>query len=62
MVRHQPVLVDGLPGYISWRADGTARSVMSFAVTGDRVTAVALLVDPARLAVLRPDTVGGGAG
>ncbi|WP_433666249.1 sigma-70 family RNA polymerase sigma factor [Nocardia sp. CA-136227] len=54
VVRHQPVLVDGLPGYISWRADGTAQSVMSFTVTGDRVTAIALLVDPARLAALRP--------
>ncbi|MGW2660174.1 sigma-70 family RNA polymerase sigma factor [Nocardia tengchongensis] len=55
VTRHQPVLVDGLPGYISWRADATPQSVMSFRTDGHRVTAIALLVDPARLSALGLD-------
>ncbi|MFE3258744.1 sigma-70 family RNA polymerase sigma factor [Nocardia sp. NPDC059091] len=52
VTRHQPVLVDNLPGYISWREDGTPLSVMSLAVAGHRITAITLLADPHRLAAM----------
>ncbi|MFJ1455167.1 sigma-70 family RNA polymerase sigma factor [Nocardia sp. N2S4-5] len=54
--RHRAVLVDGLPGYVSWREDGTPLSIISFAVTGGRIAAITIIVDPARLRAMRlPD-------
>ncbi|MEW9548012.1 sigma-70 family RNA polymerase sigma factor [Nonomuraea sp. NPDC050783] len=50
VARHQAVLVNGLPGYVSWREDGTPLSLISFTVTGDRITAITIVADPARLA------------
>ncbi|MEU4233847.1 hypothetical protein AB0F17_57045 [Nonomuraea sp. NPDC026600] len=56
VARHQAVLVNGLPGYVSWREDGTPLSIISFTVTDDRITAIAIVADPARLASMRlPD-------
>ncbi|MGW4247327.1 sigma-70 family RNA polymerase sigma factor [Nocardia sp. NPDC004722] len=52
VTRHQRVLVDGLPGYVSWREDATPLSVMSFTVADNRIAAIHLIVDPARLAAL----------
>ncbi|MBB5912496.1 RNA polymerase sigma-70 factor (ECF subfamily) [Nocardia transvalensis] len=52
VAHHQAVLVDGRPGYISWRENGTPLSIISFTVTNHRITAIAILVDPARLAPL----------
>ncbi|MBF9070718.1 sigma-70 family RNA polymerase sigma factor [Streptacidiphilus fuscans] len=48
--RGQAVLVNGLPGVITWHEDGTPRSVMAFTVEGDRITAVIGVADPAKLA------------
>ncbi|MCK2238734.1 MULTISPECIES: sigma-70 family RNA polymerase sigma factor [unclassified Crossiella] len=60
VARHQAVLVNGLPGYVSWREDGTPLSLISFTVADGRIIAIAILVDPARLAALRlPDSGGG---
>jgi RNA polymerase sigma-70 factor (ECF subfamily) len=57
VARHQAVLVNGLPGYVSWRADGTPLSVVSFTVADGRIAAIAILADPARLASMRlPDS------
>ncbi|MGV9837774.1 sigma-70 family RNA polymerase sigma factor [Nocardia niigatensis] len=52
ITHHQPVLVDNLPGYISWHEDGTPLSVISLTVAGNRVTAITLLADPIRLAAM----------
>ncbi|WP_329213981.1 sigma-70 family RNA polymerase sigma factor [Streptomyces sp. NBC_00683] len=48
--RGREVLVSGLPGIVSWREDGTPLSVMAFTVVGGRITAIAVVTDPARLA------------
>ncbi|MBN6053641.1 sigma-70 family RNA polymerase sigma factor [Nonomuraea sp. RK-328] len=56
VARHRAVLVNGLPGFVSWREDGTPLSIISFTVTDDRIAAIAILADPARLASMRlPD-------
>ncbi|MEU8358754.1 sigma-70 family RNA polymerase sigma factor [Nonomuraea sp. NPDC048882] len=52
--RMREVLVDGLPGFMSWRADGTPLSILYFTVTGDRITAITALTDGARLAAMNP--------
>ncbi|MVU80305.1 sigma-70 family RNA polymerase sigma factor [Nocardia sp. ET3-3] len=52
IARHQPVLVGGLPGYISWREDGTPLSLISFTVAHNRIAAVTIVVDPAELELL----------
>ncbi|MBB4912980.1 sigma-70 family RNA polymerase sigma factor [Streptosporangium saharense] len=44
------VLVNGLPGVIAWREDGTPFSVLAFTVTEGRITAITAIVDPAKLA------------
>ncbi|TVT24155.1 sigma-70 family RNA polymerase sigma factor [Amycolatopsis rhizosphaerae] len=46
------VLVGGRPGIVSWREDGTPLSVISFTVTDGRITTIALVTDPARLALM----------
>ncbi|MGW5720861.1 sigma-70 family RNA polymerase sigma factor [Amycolatopsis sp. NPDC003865] len=49
----QEVLVGGLPGVVAWHADGTPMSVVAFTVTGGRITGIAAVADPARLASMR---------
>lgn len=49
-VRGRAVLVNGLPGIVAWREDGTPLSLVAFTVVGDRIAAIRVLVDPARLA------------
>lgn len=44
------VLVNGLPGVIAWREDGTPFSVLAFTVTEGRITVITAIVDPAKLA------------
>jgi len=46
------VLVNGLPGIVSWREDGTPLSVMAFTVIDGRIADIAAVTDPARLAVM----------
>jgi hypothetical protein len=56
--RGRAVLVDGRPGIVSWREDGTPMSVMAFTVLGGRITGIAVVADPARLASMDlPDPV-----
>jgi len=50
--RGRAALVDGLPGVISWREDGTPLSVLAFTVVDGWITAIAAVVDPARLALM----------
>ena len=46
------VLVGGLPGIMSWHADGTPLSVLAFTVVDGRITGVTVVIDPARLALM----------
>jgi RNA polymerase sigma factor (sigma-70 family) len=48
--RQRAVLVNGLPGYVSWREDGTPLSVIAFTVVDGRIAGIAAVTDPARLA------------
>ncbi|MCK2215325.1 RNA polymerase subunit sigma-70 [Actinomadura sp. ATCC 31491] len=50
VARQRPVLVNGVPGHMSWRSDGTPLSVIAFTVAGGRITDIHLIVDPAKLA------------
>ncbi|MBB5897865.1 sigma-70 family RNA polymerase sigma factor [Kutzneria kofuensis] len=47
--RGRAVLVDGRPGIVSWREDGSPLSVVSFTVVDGRVAGIAILTDPVRL-------------
>ncbi|MEV4005532.1 sigma-70 family RNA polymerase sigma factor [Actinomadura sp. NPDC049753] len=51
--RHRPVLVNGVPGHMSWRADGTPLSVIAFTVAQGRITGIHIVVDPATLASIQ---------
>ncbi len=46
------VRVNGLPGIVSWREDGTPLSVLAFTVVDGRITDITVVVDPARLALM----------
>ncbi|GAB2941675.1 hypothetical protein GCM10027203_49800 [Nonomuraea fastidiosa] len=48
----RPVLVDGRPGVVAWRADGRPLSLLAFSVAGGRITAISIVTDPERLARL----------
>ncbi|MBM7173025.1 sigma-70 family RNA polymerase sigma factor [Streptomyces sp. G44] len=50
--RGRPAFVNGLPGVISWREDGAPLSVVAFDVVDGRITAITVVVDPAKLALL----------
>ncbi|MYY09634.1 sigma-70 family RNA polymerase sigma factor [Streptomyces sp. SID4919] len=45
-------LVNGRPGIVSWRGDGAPLSVVAFTVVEGRITAIAVVTDPARLALM----------
>ncbi|MET7462986.1 sigma-70 family RNA polymerase sigma factor [Nonomuraea sp. NPDC005501] len=53
VARQRPVLVNGVPGHMSWRPDGTPLSVIAFTVTEGRITAIHIIVDPAKLASIQ---------
>ncbi|MFI9550833.1 sigma-70 family RNA polymerase sigma factor [Nonomuraea endophytica] len=46
------VLVNGLPGVVSWREDGAPLSVIAFTVVEGRITGITIVTDPARLAAM----------
>ncbi|MGN9844370.1 sigma-70 family RNA polymerase sigma factor [Nonomuraea sp. H19] len=48
--RGRAVLVNGLPGFVSWREDGAPLSVLAFTVVDGRIAGIAVVIDPARLA------------
>ncbi|WP_086563562.1 sigma-70 family RNA polymerase sigma factor [Streptomyces africanus] len=50
--RGRAVLVNGLPGYVSWHEDGTPLAVLAFTVVDDRITGLTIVNDPARLALM----------
>ncbi|MFC4015065.1 sigma-70 family RNA polymerase sigma factor [Nonomuraea purpurea] len=44
------VLVNGLPGIISWREDGTPLAILAFTVVDDRIAGIMAVADPVKLA------------
>ncbi|WP_406858911.1 sigma-70 family RNA polymerase sigma factor [Streptomyces sp. HUAS MG47] len=50
--RHRSVLVNGVPGHMSWRADGTPLSVAAFTVSEGRIVDIHIIVDPVGLAAI----------
>jgi RNA polymerase sigma factor (sigma-70 family) len=50
--RGRAVLVNRRPGIMWWREDGVPLALMTFTVVEDRITEIALVVDPGRLASL----------
>ncbi|MGW5000719.1 sigma-70 family RNA polymerase sigma factor [Streptomyces hydrogenans] len=50
--RGRAVRVNGSPGQMSWRPDGTPLSLIAFTVTDGRIAAIHIVVDPARLAAI----------
>ncbi|MGW6496025.1 sigma-70 family RNA polymerase sigma factor [Nonomuraea angiospora] len=50
VTRGQAVLLNGLPGLVSWREDGTPFSAIAFTVVEGRIAGIAVVTDPARLA------------
>jgi RNA polymerase sigma-70 factor (ECF subfamily) len=56
VAQRQAVLVNGLPGYVSWREDATPLSIISFMVADGRIAVIAIVADPASSACRRtPD-------
>ncbi|MEU6393858.1 sigma-70 family RNA polymerase sigma factor [Streptomyces sp. NPDC046939] len=56
--RGRPVLVNGLPGVVSWNEEGQPLSVLAFTVSDGRITRISAVVDPAKLALVDlPDPV-----
>ncbi|TDC96646.1 sigma-70 family RNA polymerase sigma factor [Nonomuraea deserti] len=51
-VRYRAVLVNGLPGIVSWREDGTPLSVLAFTVADGRIAGITVLADRTRLAAM----------
>ena len=45
----RPVLVDGVTGVVSWSAEGTPMSLMTFLVEDGRIVEITSLADPSRL-------------
>jgi RNA polymerase sigma factor (sigma-70 family) len=50
--RGRAVLVNGVPGIVSWREDGSPLSVLAFTVVNGRITGIAAVANPARLATM----------
>lgn len=50
VAHHRRVLLNGVPGQMSWRADGTPLSVTAFTVAEGRITGIRIVIDPAKLA------------
>ncbi|MGX1267497.1 sigma-70 family RNA polymerase sigma factor [Streptomyces phaeoluteigriseus] len=44
------VLVNGLPGIVSWHEDGTPLSVVAFTVAHGRISDITVVIDPVKLA------------
>ncbi|WP_327588375.1 sigma-70 family RNA polymerase sigma factor [Nonomuraea sp. NBC_00507] len=53
VARQRPVLVNGIPGHMSWRPDGTPLSVIAFTVTEGRIAGIHIVIDPAKLASIQ---------
>ncbi|MEX0171466.1 sigma-70 family RNA polymerase sigma factor [Streptomyces sp. LMG1-1-1.1] len=50
VARQRPVLVNGVPGHMTWGPDGIPLSIIVFTVNAGRITGIHIVVDPAKLA------------
>ncbi|MFD8289583.1 sigma-70 family RNA polymerase sigma factor [Streptomyces lavendulae] len=50
IARQRPVLVNGIPGHMSWGPDGRPLSAIAFTIAEGRITGIHIVVDPAKLA------------
>lgn len=50
--RLRAVLVNGRPGVVTWREDGTPLAVVAFSIAESRITAITVVSDPVMLASL----------
>ncbi|GIF62452.1 DNA-directed RNA polymerase sigma-70 factor [Asanoa ishikariensis] len=50
--RGRGVLVNGRPGFLAWRADGSPLTLLAFVVADGKITAITTISNPARLAAL----------
>ncbi len=50
--RGRPVLVNGLPGTLAWRGDGTPLALLAFTIADGRISAITAVSDPVALASL----------
>ena len=50
--RARAVLVNGLPGVVSWRENGVPLSLLAFTIVDDRIAGIATVTDLAKLATL----------
>ncbi|MEV6957497.1 sigma-70 family RNA polymerase sigma factor [Streptomyces sp. NPDC048331] len=50
VARQRHVLVNGIPGHMSWSPDGSPLSIIAFNVIEGRITGIHIVVDPAKLA------------
>jgi RNA polymerase sigma-70 factor (ECF subfamily) len=46
------VLINGVPGGVAWKPDGTPYAVLALTVRGDRIVRIDVLADPGRLSQL----------
>jgi len=53
------ILVNGVPGGVAWKPDGTPYAVLAMTVHGDRIVRIDILADPERLAELDLTPVAG---
>ena len=53
------VLVNGIPGGVAWKPDGSPYAVLALTVRGDHIVRIDVLADPDRLAALDPTPVAG---
>ncbi|QGV79456.1 sigma-70 family RNA polymerase sigma factor [Streptomyces ficellus] len=50
---HRPVLINGVPGRMAWRPDGTPLAAIAFTVARGRITDIHIVIDPAKLVSLQ---------
>ncbi|MFC9944007.1 sigma-70 family RNA polymerase sigma factor [Streptomyces pratensis] len=56
VARQRPVLLNGIPGHLSWSPDGTPLSIIAFTVSDGRIISIHIVVDPAKLASIHLPT------
>nr|WP_229832393.1 sigma-70 family RNA polymerase sigma factor [Streptomyces narbonensis] len=54
--RQRAILLNGIPGHMTWNPDGTPLSVIAFTVSEARISGIRIVIDRAKLAAIRlPD-------
>ncbi|MFC9863630.1 MULTISPECIES: sigma-70 family RNA polymerase sigma factor [unclassified Streptomyces] len=56
VARQRPILLNGIPGHMSWSPDGTPLSIIAFTVSEGQIIGIHIVVDPAKLASIHLPT------